>query len=449
MKARVVHVPREAAAWTVSRDWARLDELCLGIWDCPHSTPVLTESGPLVVRSQDIRTGVFKYHEAAHVSEKTYKERIARAEPTFGDILYSREGTYFGIAAEMPSDHRVCLGQRMVLIRPDPALANTRFLRLWLNSPVLSRHIHGFRDGTVAERLNMPTIRGLPFPIVPLDEQDAIADLLGSLDDKIELNRRMNETLEAMAQAIFRDWFVDFGPTRRKMAGATDPVAIMGGLTPDAARAEELAAMFPDALNDEGLPDGWIRGKLGDVADSASDGVDPANIDPETPYIGLEHMPRRSIALADWDAAAKVSSNKSRFRRGQVLFGKLRPYFHKVGVAPVDGVCSTDIVVLDARRSEWRSFVVACASSDAFVAHTDQTSTGTKMPRTSWGIMRQYPTVKEPRALIEAFGVLVDPIIEKITTAIHESRTLADTRDLLLPKLMSGEVRLVRPANAN
>lgn len=140
MKARVVHVSREALAWRVSRERATLDEHCVGIWDCPHSTPVLTDAGPLVVQSQDIRTGVFKHHEAAHVSDQTYLERIARAEPTFGDILYSREGTYFGIAAEMPPDQQVCLGQRMVLIRPNPKRANNRFIRLWLNSPLLSRH---------------------------------------------------------------------------------------------------------------------------------------------------------------------------------------------------------------------------------------------------------------------------------------------------------------------
>src|SRR5690606_14701391 len=92
-----------------------------------------------------------------------------------------------------------------------------------------------------------------------------IGNLLGSLDDKIELNRRMNETLEAMAQAIFRDWFVDFGPTRRKLAGITDPVEIMGGLVQDAARAAELDKLFPDALGEDGLPVGWERQLLGDA----------------------------------------------------------------------------------------------------------------------------------------------------------------------------------------
>lgn len=88
-------------------------------------------------------------------------------------------------------------------------------------------------------------------------EQDAVSYILGSLDSKIELNRRMNETLEAMAQAVFRDWFVEFGPTRRKLEGATDPVTIMGGLVSDPTRAQELADLFPAALGDDGLPEGW------------------------------------------------------------------------------------------------------------------------------------------------------------------------------------------------
>jgi len=157
MSTKAIHPPLEASRWPVQREWRRLDDLCDGVFDCPHSTPKLTTFGPLVARSQDVRTGSFKVDEAAHVSEATYAERISRAEPRRGDLLYSREGTYFGIAAEVPTNVRVCLGQRMVLIRAAATL-NFRFLRLWLNSPVMARHLHGFRDGTVAERLNLPTM---------------------------------------------------------------------------------------------------------------------------------------------------------------------------------------------------------------------------------------------------------------------------------------------------
>ena len=181
MSKAVIHRPLGAAAWPVIREWAALDDLCLGVFDCPHTTPELTNDGPFVVRSQDVRSGVFRLAEAAHVSEATYIERIARAEPDYGDILYSREGTYFGNAAEVPAGVRVCLGQRMVLIKPIRERVDTRFLRFWLNSPILKEHILGFRDGTVAERLNMPTIRNIPVPIVPIEEQRCIGEVLGAV----------------------------------------------------------------------------------------------------------------------------------------------------------------------------------------------------------------------------------------------------------------------------
>src|ERR1700674_1455198 len=224
-----LHVPKTGDGFPKDWRWERLDEVCSGTFDCPHSTPLLTADGPFVARSQDIRSGIFRMKEAGHVSERTYQERISRAEPNRGDLLYSREGTYFGIAAEVPQDVRVCLGQRMVLLRPDNRKVDFRFLRYWLNSPVMTRHIHGYRDGTVAERLNLPTIRALPVALPPLSEQRAIARLLGALDDKIELNRWMDVTLEAMAQALFKSCFVE--------------------------------------LTQDRLPEGWRAGTLSDVAE--------------------------------------------------------------------------------------------------------------------------------------------------------------------------------------
>lgn len=124
-----------------------------------------------------------------------------------------------------------------------------------------------FASGSVHQTIYFPELKSFHIAAPERPEQSAIADILSALDDKIELNRRMNETLEAMAQAIFRDWFVDFGPVRRRLAGATDPVAIMGGLTPDSTRAAELAALFPDALGDDDLPVGWNEKPLDQIAD--------------------------------------------------------------------------------------------------------------------------------------------------------------------------------------
>lgn len=169
--ARSLHVPAAYGEPPEGWTWSRLEDISEGVFDCPHSTPKLIEVGPLVVRTQDIRTGTFRSEQAGRVSEETYAERVSRVTPRFGDLLYSREGTYFGIAAEVPPDTRVCLGQRMVLIRPDKRRLDHRFLRHWLNSPIVEAHLHGYRDGTVAERLNLPTIRSLPVIIPPLADK--------------------------------------------------------------------------------------------------------------------------------------------------------------------------------------------------------------------------------------------------------------------------------------
>ncbi len=266
--------------------------------------------------------------------------------------------------------------------------------------------------------------------IPPLPEQRAIAHILGTLDDKIELNRRMNETLEAMARALFKSWFVDFDPVRAKMESRGP------GLP------KHLADLFPNRLDNDDEPEGWIQGTLSEVADSPKRGISSADVAEDTPYIGLEHMPRRSIALTEWEGAGKVTSNKSQFKRGEFLFGKLRPYFHKVGCAPVDGICSTDIVVVVPKASDWAAFTLSCLSSDEFVDYTDQTSTGTKMPRTSWKTMDQYRICLPSKQVLCAFQSIAQPLIERIVANIYKSRTCAQTRDLLLPKLISGEIRV-------
>jgi len=284
--------------------------------------------------------------------------------------------------------------------------------------------------GATVDRIALTEFPSFRIPLPPLAEQQVIASILGALDDKIELNRRMNETLEAMARAIFQDWFVAFGPTRAKMEGRPPYLA------PD------LWALFPDRLDAEGKPEGWASTTLGEVAVSEVRACSRDEIAAGTPYIALEHMPRRQIALSDWDTADRVESGKLRFKRGEFLFGKLRPYFHKVGIAPVDGVCTTDAVVIRPVLQSLSALVLMTISSADFVDFTDRGSTGTKMPRTSWGQMKRYAIIKPSQRATEAFEALVGPMLKKLVANIHEARALAATRDLLLPRLMSGELRV-------
>jgi type I restriction enzyme, S subunit len=183
-------------------------------------------------------------------------------------------------------------------------------------------------------------------------------------------------------------------------------------------------------------------GTFGNVAQQMRRGARPDQIEPGTPYIALEHMPKRCISLSEWGVSNGLESNKFQFQTNEFLFGKLRPYFHKVGVAPVDGVCSTDIVVVRPKSEAWFGFVLEHVSSEAFVEHTDASSTGTKMPRTSWEDMARYRIITPPETVARAFTGRIRSAIARIIAGIHECQTLAALRDALLPKLLSGELRV-------
>jgi len=336
-------------------------------------------NGPYaLIRSQNVYNDRFVHDGLAFISDDQAAQ-LQNVEVQEDDVLLNITGDSVARACQVDPDVLPArVNQHVAIIRPDPKKIDAMYLRYFLVTPEMQSHMLALASaGATRNALTKGMIEGFHIPSVPVLEQRSIASVLGALDDKIDLNRRMNETLEAMARALFKDWFVDFGPTRAKAEGRAPY------LSPD------LWDLFPDSLDDDDKPVGWEQGTLADVADSPRRGVSPADVAEDTPYIGLEHMPRRSIALSEWEGAGKVTSNKSVFKKGEFLFGKLRPYFHKVGFAPLDGICSTDIVVVAPRAPKWGALTLACLSSDQFVDYTHQTSTGTKMPRTSWKTMGQ------------------------------------------------------------
>jgi type I restriction enzyme S subunit len=391
----------------------------------------------MVVRSQDIITGVFRLEEAARVSEDTYRERTSKAIPSRGDLLYSREGTYFGIAAEVPELTRVCLGQRMVLIRPKTDILDFRFLRYWLNSPIMASHIHGYRDGSVAERLNLPTIRALPIVVPPLQEQRAISHILGTLDDKIELNRRMNESLEAMARALFKSWFADFDPVRAKTEGRNP------GLP------KPLADLFPDSFEDSELgeiPKGWRLASLPDVID-----VNPTRAlrkGVEAPYLDMANMPTRGHSPDE--VVDRAFGSGMRFMNGDTLVARITPCLENGKTAFVDfletgevGWGSTEYIVLRPKPPLPDEFAYCLARSTEFRDFAIQRMTGSsgrqRVPAES---LSHFRVVIAPKPVAECFGQLIKPLFARSSAASKNGHTLAALRDTLLPKLISGEVRV-------
>jgi type I restriction enzyme S subunit len=239
-----------------------------------------------------------------------------------------------------------------------------------------------------------------------------IADILSTYDDLIENNRRRMALLEESARLLYREWFV-----RLRFPGYEHTPIV------------------------DGVPQGWERKTLGDLCSEIRDMVLPEALEPDTPYIGLEHIPRRSISLNEWGTAEQVTSSKSRFKAGEIIFGKIRPYFHKVGVAFVDGVASSDSIVVRPAADTLHGLVLMTMSSDEFVAVTaQQMKEGSKMPRADWKQMKAYSVPLPPSGLLSNFDGVIQPIVEQLKSISLANQKLRTARDLLLPRLMSGEL---------
>jgi len=412
-------------------DTQSLDELCseITVGHVGSMASQYKDTGIPFLRSQNVEYLRIELSDVKYIGPD-FHSRLQKSRLRPGDVVIVRTGKP-GACAVVPDILQDANCSDLVIVRCGPRL-DPRFLAYYINSSARG-YVNAHLVGAVQQHFNVGAARNIRLFLPPLHEQRAIAAILGAFDNKIELNRKMSGTLEATARALFKSWFVDFDPVRAK-AERRD-----SGLPP------EIDGLFADSLASSKLgviPAGWRVDLLGSVAVNERRSISHTDISEGTHCIGLEHMPRRCIALERWGDASGIGSNKTQFRRGEFLFGKLRPYFHKVGVAPIDGVASTDILVVRAISPEWSSFVLEHLSSDALVAHTDRCSIGTKMPRASWGHIAGYDVAIPPAALARAYNDVVSPMTARIVASIHESRTLGIIRDALLPKLISGNVRV-------
>ena len=344
-----------------------------------------------------------------------------------GDLLVAmtdltQNAPILGSTAFIPEDGRFLHNQRLgkiVNLKTNEVLP--KFVFYLFNTASVRGHIKGSASGATVRHTSPSRIYDVPVELPLLPVQSRIASILSAYDELIENNQRRIRILETMARALYREWFVEFRfPGHDKISRVASP------------------------LGD--IPKGWEIKKVGDIAENIRRNVPKGALDVPRPYVGLEHIPRRSLALDAWEMTTELGSNKLEFRKGEVIFGKIRPYFHKVSVSPFDGVCSADTIVIRARRPEDYAFMVACVSSDAFVAHASATANGSKMPRANWDVLENYEVVIPQGEVIRHFSALLVGILAQEQTLMFQIHNLRRTRDLLLPRLLSGQVALAETA---
>ena len=300
-------------------------------------------------------------------------------------------------------------------------------------------------SGTVQPIMNKSDFGRLTLRIPDQPTQKRIAKVFGSLDDKIELNRRMNETLEEMARALFRDWFIDFGPTRRQMDGATDPAAIMGHAFPDN-KAAALAPLFPARLTEGGLPEGWEDRPLSSVVEQQKQVVKPDQHMNET----FEHFSLPAFDKEKWptlELGAEIKSNKTAIPSNAILVSKLNPRIERIWIPKDVGnhrqICSTEFLCFKPVNDFGLATVEALFRSDGMHEKMASMVTGTSNShqRVPPKVLMQAEVLL-PANIARLFENVTSPFLEKRQANRKENQTLSEIRDLLLPKLMSGEIQL-------
>lgn len=432
-----------------------LNDICDAIVDCEHKTAPLTAFGYPSVRTTNIKNGRIDWDNCNRVDEATYQAWTRRREPKPGDLILAREAPV-GEVGLIPDDHKAVLGQRTVLICPDRRKVDPRYLHFLLISPDVQSDMLGKATGSTVEHLNMSDIRALPLPeLPPLPEQRAIARVLGGLDDKIELNRRMNRTLEDLARGVFRSWFVDFDPVVKPskgfagpckgLAGSGSPRPSSGGgsvplASPSAGAAP--ADLFPKRLVDSPLgpiPEGWRVGTVGEEFNLTM-GQSPPGSTYNEDGAGVPFYQGRTDFGFRFPTRRVYCTAPTRFAESGDTLVSVRAPVGDINMA--DERCAAGRGVAAVRHKSGATsytYAMMAALREAFdVFNGDGTLFGC-IGKSDFDKMQ---VLVPPPEMVAAFERIAGPWDAQITVNEKEARSLAATRDALLPVLLSGEVRL-------
>ena len=393
------------------------------------------ETYPFVAMA-DVEPAVRSVHSP---QERKFRGSGARFES--GDTLMARitpclENGKIG-RYHSPMSLRVAHGStEFIVIRGRSGVTDNEFAYYLAQSNGVRDYAISQMSGTSGrQRVPTQSLEHLNVRVPSLAQQYAIARTLGMLDDKIDLNRRMNETLEAMARAIFKDWFVDFGPTRAKAEGRTRYLA------------PELWDLFPDALDDEGKPVGWVTQPVNHLFEFNP--RETLKMGTCAPYLDMAALPTSGLT-PNLPRQRKFKSG-SKYRDGDTLFARITPCLENGKTAfvfglgdAVIGAGSTEFIVIRSKKPLPQAASYLLARGPEFRAHAKRSMTGTSgRQRANVAAAGNYEmTTPQAEGPWKALAALVEPLVDGVIANAQESRTLSETRDLLLPKLMSGELRL-------
>lgn len=378
----------------------------------------------------DFNTG---YRWVSNTEKKITERGLSESATTIlnqGDIIISARGTV-GVVAQLAKP--MAFNQSCYGIRGKQGIADTNFVYYALQHAV--SQMQQVAHGGVFNTITRDTFKIILIKLPPLSEQRAIAHILGTLDDKIELNRKTNETLEAMARALFKSWFVDFDPVRSKVEER------------DTGLPKEIADLFPDEFEDSELgeiPKGWEPQLLGALAALNPESWTKDNYPGVISYVDLSNTKWGRIeAVAQYTCLNAPARAQRILRSGDTIVGTVRPGNGSYTLITEDGLTgSTGFAVLRPRQPQCIEFVYLAATRPENIETLSHLADGGAYPAVRPDLIAATPIAKPPDGILAHFSSATRIQLVRLAQNERQNRTLAALRDALLPKLISGELHV-------
>ena len=417
----------------------KVGDIC-EVFDGPHATPERTSEGPVFLGISSLSSGRIDLEQSDHINEGDFIQWTRRVTPAGGDIVFSYE-TRLGEAGIVPEGLRCCLGRRMGLLRikdtnaVDPRFLLYNYLGPRFQSVIAERTVFG----STVERIPLKEFPDFPMALPSIGEQKAIAHILGTLDDKIELNRKINETLEAMAKALFKSWFVDFEPVRAKAEGR--PTGLPA----------EISDLFPDSFEDSELgeiPSGWQSCPFTQLVDVISGGTPKTSVDENwngsIPWFSVVDAPSGAdcwvIQTEKSITHLGLDNCSSKLLPIGTTIISARGTVGKVCLTGQDMAMNQSCYGLRSKAANGEFFCFYLTKS--LVEILEARAHGSVFSTITRDTLDGVSTISPPLEVKSSFNSIARALLGKIKNNLEESRILGNQRDTLLPKLISGEIRI-------
>ncbi len=399
-----------------------LSEVCELIVDCEHKTAPTQEDGYPSIRTPNIGRGYFILDNVNRVSEETYRSWTRRAIPKPGDLIMAREAPV-GNVAMIPPGLQPCLGQRTLLIRPDRSKVEPSFLNYFLNGPYAQGMIHAKTNGATVAHLNMKDVRSMELPkLPPLPAQRRIAGILSAYDDLIENNQRRIRILEDMARSLYREWFVHF-----RYPG------------------HESVPLVDSPLGQ--IPQGWEVKTVADSFEIVGGGT-PARKEPEY----WEYGTIQWFAPSDLTGAGTMFIDNSGERITEHGLAKSSARLFPAGSVMLTSRATIGAIAINTHEACTNQGFITCLPNDHvplyFLYHWlkenvptfQRMASGATFKEISRGVFKSIEFLQPPVELVCRYEMAIEPIAGQIHTLQRQTANLRRTRDLLLPRLLSGHI---------